>query len=114
MYSAAMTEQALYVLAALCAGELHGYAIAREVEQLSGGDVTLSAGTLYGAVSRLTEQGLIAQTREETVGGRRRRYYALTTLGAGALADETARLRSTAEALSARATLGLRLGMGNA
>lgn len=107
-----MTEQGLYVLAALCGGDLHGYAIAREVEELSGGEVKLSAGTLYGAVSRLCEQGLIEQTREESVGGRRRRYYRLTPLGAEELSREGARLRTTARVLNSRAALvaGLRPG----
>ncbi len=100
-----MTEQALFVLAALSAGELHGYGIARDAEELSEGKVRLSAGTLYGVLTRLSEQGLIEQTREEDVGGRRRRYYALTGSGATALRDETARMRATADALSARAAL---------
>ena len=97
-----MTDQALFILAALVAGELHGYAIAREAEELSDGKVKLSAGTLYGAVNRLTEQGLIKQTREDEVAGRRRRYYELTPAGAEALRAETARMHATADALSAR------------
>lgn len=100
-----MTEQALFILAALASGELHGYGIARDVEELSGGRVKLTAGTLYGALSRLAEEGLIAQTREQEVGGRRRRYYRLTSLGETMLDEEAARLRSTAAALSARAAL---------
>ena len=83
-------------------GELHGYGIARDVEELSDGRVRLAAGTLYGALNRLTEAGLIAQTGEQEVGGRRRRYYSLTSIGEAALAEEAARLRSTAAALSSR------------
>jgi PadR family transcriptional regulator, regulatory protein PadR len=101
-----VTEQALFILAGLARGELHGYGIARDVEDLSGGRVKLTAGTLYGALNRLAEEGLIAQTREEEVGGRRRRYYRLTGLGETMLVEEAARLRSTAAALSARAALG--------
>ena len=100
-----MTEQALFILASLARGELHGYGIARDVEELSDGRVKLTAGTLYGALNRLTDDGLIAQTREVEVAGRRRRYYRLTSLGETALADEAARLRSTAAALSARAAI---------
>ena len=98
-----MTEQALFILASLAGGELHGYGIARDVEQLSEGRVKLTAGTLYGALSRLAEDGLIAETREEEVGGRRRRYYRLTGSGESTLVEEAARLRSTSAALSARA-----------
>jgi PadR family transcriptional regulator, regulatory protein PadR len=101
-----VTEAALFILAGLARGELHGYGIARDVEELSGGRVKLTAGTLYGALNRLAEDGLIEQTREQEVGGRRRRYYRLTGLGEAALADEAARLRSTAAAVSARARIG--------
>jgi PadR family transcriptional regulator, regulatory protein PadR len=87
-------------------GERHGYAIAQDVEELSEGRVKLTAGTLYGALNRLAQGGLIAQTREQEVGGRRRRYYRLTSLGETALVEEAARLRSTAAALSARAAIG--------
>jgi DNA-binding PadR family transcriptional regulator len=100
-----MTEQALFILAALAGGELHGYGIARASRELSGGSVTLSAGTLYGAINRLVAEGLIAQTREDEVGGRFRRYYELTSEGATALTVQTARQRATADALEVRAAL---------
>jgi PadR family transcriptional regulator PadR len=100
-----VTEQALFILASLAQGELHGYGIARDVEELSEGRVKLTAGTLYGALNRLTEDGLIAKTREQEVGGRRRRYYRLTSAGEGTLVEEAARLRSTSAALSARAAI---------
>lgn len=97
-----MTEQALFILASLAAGELHGYAIARDVENLSDGAVTLTAGTLYGALNRLTDQGLVEPTEEREVQGRRRRYYRLTATGQTALTTEVARLRATTTAISAR------------
>jgi DNA-binding PadR family transcriptional regulator len=97
-----MTEQALFILASLAMGELHGYGIARDVEELSEGRVRLTAGTLYGALNRLADDGLVAQSREEMVDGRRRRYYRLTAAGEATLAEETARLRSVAAALGSR------------
>lgn len=97
-----MRDQSLFVLASLASGERHGYAIAQDAEDLSQGRVRLTAGTLYGALNRLTEDGLVAQTREDVVNGRRRRYYRLTAAGEAALAEETARLSSMAAALSAR------------
>lgn len=103
MYSAALvTEQALFILASLARGQLHGYGIARDVEELSEGRVELTAGTLYGALNRLAGDGLITQSRDVVVDGRRRRYYRMTGAGQTVLADEAARLRSTAVALSAR------------
>jgi PadR family transcriptional regulator, regulatory protein PadR len=104
-----MTEQALLILASLATGERHGYGIAGDVETLSSGRVKLSAGTLYGVLGRLTADGLIAETREEVVGGRRRRYYELTGVGQAALAVQAAELRSTAAAVDARVAAGARV-----
>lgn len=99
---AGVTEQAIFILASLAGGERHGYGIAQEVEELSGGALKLTAGTLYGALTRLSADGFIAETREEVVGGRRRRYYQLTSAGQAVLAEEVALLRSKAAALSGR------------
>jgi PadR family transcriptional regulator, regulatory protein PadR len=97
-----VTEQALYILASLARGECHGYGIARDAEELSDGRVRLSAGTLYGALSRLADDGLVEAAGEAQVQGRRRRYYRITGRGQTALADEVERLRATAAALGAR------------
>ena len=97
-----VTEQALYILASLARGECHGYGIARDAGELSGGRVRLTAGTLYGALNRLSDNGLVEPAGERDVQGRRRRYYRLTAAGEVALAEEVERLRSTAAALGAR------------
>ena len=97
-----MTEQALYILASLARAECHGYGIARDAQELSEGRVRLTAGTLYGALNRLTDDGLVEPAGEREVQGRRRRYYRLTAAGETALAAEVERLRSTAAALGAR------------
>lgn len=107
MYRRAVTEQALYILAALARGECHGYGIARDAEELSEGRVRLTAGTLYGALNRLAEESLIESAGEREVQGRRRRYYRLTAAGQVALADEVRRLRATAAALDARVRTAL-------
>jgi PadR family transcriptional regulator PadR len=104
MYSHGVTEQALYILASLAQGELHGYGIARDVEELSEGRVRLTAGTLYGALNRLSDDGLVAPAGEQQVQGRRRRYYRLTPEGHAALVSEVERLRSAAATLGARVT----------
>ena len=102
MYHGDVTEQALYILASLARGECHGYGIARDAEELSEGRVRLSAGTLYGALNRLRDDGLVEPAGDRQVQGRRRRYYRITELGRTALADEVDRLRATAIALGAR------------
>jgi DNA-binding PadR family transcriptional regulator len=93
-----LSEPAVLILAALAGGQLHGYGIIREVAGLSGGRLALRPGTLYGALDRLSEQGLVRADGEEVVDGRLRRYYRLTEPGAGVLAAEVARMRQVADA----------------
>ncbi len=97
-----MREPTFLVLTALAGPPLHGYGVMRQVAALSGGRVKLSAGTLYAALDRLTEESLIALDREEAVDGRLRRYYRLTEQGSTALREEAAVLRSNADAASER------------
>ncbi len=93
-----MQEPTFLILAALADQPLHGYGVIQSVTRLSDGDVKLRPGTLYGALDRLAEQGLIEVDREEAVEGRLRRYYKLTDSGAGALSVEIERLRRNATA----------------
>jgi PadR family transcriptional regulator PadR len=101
-----VTEQTLFILASLTRGELHGYGIARDVDELSKGRVRIAAGTLYGALNRLSEEGLVAETREQVVDGRRGRYYRMRSAGLAVVAEDAARLRSTAAAVGARLAAG--------
>ncbi|WP_344128648.1 PadR family transcriptional regulator [Luedemannella flava] len=91
-----MREPTFLILTALADGPRHGYAILREVADLSAGRVTLLPGTLYTALDRLTGQGLVELHAEEVVDGRLRRSYRLTGAGLTALDAETARLRQLA------------------
>lgn len=73
-----------HILVALADQERHGYAIMQDVAERTGGKVRLSAGTLYSAVRRMLEQGLIEELRDSpdpASADERRRYYAITTLG---------------------------------
>ena len=79
--SQSLREPTFLILVALADAERHGYAIIKEVEKLSGGRLVLGPGTLYGALDRLSDQGLIEPTRTESVDGRMRRYYAITRNG---------------------------------
>jgi DNA-binding PadR family transcriptional regulator len=102
----AVQEPTYLILAVLAAEPLHGYGIAQSVAQLSDGEVNLRPGTLYGALDRLDQQGLIAVDREEAVDGRLRRYYRLSDSGAAALAEQAERLRRRSDV--AVRQLGLR------
>ncbi|MEV0326258.1 PadR family transcriptional regulator [Micromonospora echinospora] len=97
-----LREPTFLILTALAAGPLHGYAIIREVAALSDGRLSLRPGTLYGALDRLTDTGLVDLDREEQVDGRLRRYYRLSPSGERTLAAETERLRRNVEAATAR------------
>src|ERR1700722_1663410 len=91
-----MREPTYFVLASLLDGPLHGYAIIQPTAQLSGGRVKLATGTLYTALDRLTDAGLVELVREEIVNGRARRSYGLTPPGAGALRAEASRMAEAA------------------
>jgi PadR family transcriptional regulator, regulatory protein PadR len=97
-----MREPTYFVLASLLDGPLHGYAIIRRADELSGGRVRLATGTLYTALDRLAGEGYVELVREEIVNGRVRRSYGLTRPGAGALLAEAARMADAASLVSER------------
>jgi PadR family transcriptional regulator PadR len=69
-------------------GPLHGYAIAARLEQVSGGALQLNMGTLYPALMRLEQRGLIRGNWGTTDSNRKARFYALTSTGRRQLAKE--------------------------
>jgi PadR family transcriptional regulator len=77
------------LLASLEGGPQHGYAIMEALRSGSNGKLDLPTGTVYPALHRLAQGGLV-QSTWSTVGGRRRRTYELTAEGRRALADERA------------------------
>jgi PadR family transcriptional regulator PadR len=99
---ASMRRPSFLILSALAAGPLHGYAVIKEVSRLSADRVHLAAGTLYAALDRLSDEGMVEVDREETVDGRLRRYYRLTGPGASALAAEAEQMRRDARMVTQR------------
>jgi DNA-binding PadR family transcriptional regulator len=91
-----MRAPTYFTLAALLDGPLHGYGIIKRAEQLSGGTVRMTAGTLYGALDRLSREGLVVEEGQEIVAGRARRYYRLTDEGHAALEAEAERMSKAA------------------
>lgn len=88
------------ILLAFAEGTSHGYQIKKAVEERSGGQVRLDAGSLYRALARLLDDGLIEESRErpEPSGDdARRRYYRLTDSGRRAVAAEARRLAGLLE-----------------
>jgi DNA-binding PadR family transcriptional regulator len=100
--SQSLREPTFLILVALADEERHGYAIIKEVEKLSGGRLRLGPGTLYGALDRLADQGLIVSTRTESVDGRMRRYYAITGSGLECVRKEAAHRGEVLRAAEAR------------
>jgi DNA-binding PadR family transcriptional regulator len=104
----ALTAAVFQILLALADGERHGYAIAQEAERVSGGEVRLGPGTLYGSLQRLVRDGLIEETspaKRAHDDDERRRYYRLTRDGRAALEAETARLAALVAAARAKHVL---------
>lgn len=71
-----MTESGFYILFCLQQPQ-HGYGISRQVRRMTGGEVVISAGTMYGTLSKMEKDGLIAFEREEE----KRKLYRMTELG---------------------------------
>lgn len=102
-----LSEASFLILIALGGEDLHGYAIVQAVRDLSDGRVHLGAGTLYGALERMSNDGWVAPSRDELVEGRLRRYYRLTSAGRSRALDETGRLEANAAAARGRLAGGV-------
>jgi DNA-binding PadR family transcriptional regulator len=103
-----LTAVAFEILLALAEGEQHGYSIMREVADRSGGAVTLHPGTLYRALARLLENGLIEELDERpdpANDDERRRYYRLTERGIAVARAEAERMASQLDAARSRKLL---------
>jgi DNA-binding PadR family transcriptional regulator len=104
----------LVVLLVLSDGDLHGYGIMKEVSRQSGGSVRLEVGSLYRALDRLLEGGLIEETEAPAEGatlatdGERRRYYRLTPFGRQMAQAEAERLRAVLRLATAKGLIGAR------
>jgi len=105
-----LQEPSFLILTALAGGAQHGYGIMTDVAKISDGRVKLRAGTLYTALDRLRNDGLVDVDHEEVVDSRLRRYYKLTQSGAQALAAEADRMRANA-AIATRRLGGLAGGL---
>lgn len=79
----------LMVLQTLAAmGSLHGYGIARRIEQVSGNEVLLNQGTIYAALVRLEQRGWIASAWGVSGNNRKAKFYSITDEGRRRLADD--------------------------
>jgi DNA-binding PadR family transcriptional regulator len=90
-----LADLPFHILLSLGNGDSHGYAIGKEIEERTSGRLNPTTGSLYQALRRLRETGLIATVdppKEESSGDSRRRYFALTRFGRRVMALEVERL----------------------
>jgi DNA-binding PadR family transcriptional regulator len=102
-----LSRDTLHILVALADRDRHGYSILQEIGERTGGQVRLSPSTLYSAVKRLLEEGLIEELDERpdpAHDDERRRYYRLTQAGRQAAVEE---LRQLEKLVSDARSIGL-------
>ena len=100
-----LTPAVSHIMLALADGEKHGYAIMRQVEEMTDGHLTMGPGTLYGSIKRMLGAGLVEETDPPPADDEedeRRRYYRLTGLGEKVLSAEMARLDAMVRSAAAR------------
>jgi DNA-binding PadR family transcriptional regulator len=97
----ALTPLSAAILFALAGGASHGYAIIKEIEQATAGEMCPRTGSMYLALHRLVDDGFIEET-EGRGDDERRRYYRLTTEGRAAARSEAERLAQLVRMASAR------------
>jgi DNA-binding PadR family transcriptional regulator len=103
-----LTPVSFEILLALAGGEQHGYAVMLDVERRTSGAISLHAGSLYRALNRLLESGLIEELEERPdpqQDDERRRYYRLTPKGRDVASGEARRLELLVEAARQRRLL---------
>lgn len=103
-----LSPAVFHILLALADSERHGYGIMQEVKSHTEGQVRLAPGTLYGAIKRLLEKGVIEEADERPdpeLNDERRRYYRLTAFGQRVLRAEAARLARMVQQAQAKQLL---------
>jgi PadR family transcriptional regulator len=93
---------ALMILGTLDAtGSLHGYGLARRIEETSDNRLTLNYGTLYPALLKLEQEGFVRSEWGQSENNRRAKYYALTAAGRKRLAREVREWHETVDVIAA-------------
>jgi DNA-binding PadR family transcriptional regulator len=90
-----LQQATFHILMAVADEDRHGYAIIQDVAARTGGEVKLSAGTLYRSIQRMLEQDLLSEVRQRRApedDDERRRYYRITEFGAAVARAEVRRL----------------------
>jgi DNA-binding PadR family transcriptional regulator len=94
-----------HILMSVADEDRHGYAIIQDIASRTGGELQMSAGTLYRSIQRMLEQGLVVETRERPApeeDDERRRYYRITSFGLAVARAEARRLAQMVKLARAR------------
>jgi DNA-binding PadR family transcriptional regulator len=106
-----ISEQVFQILLSLADRPRHGYAIILEIQQRTAGETRLTASTLYAALKRLLDAGLVAEVEARADDpDPRRRYYRITAAGVAAGRAEAARLDALTSEARAKRWLPARRG----
>lgn len=97
-----LPSAAFQILLSLAEGDLHGYAIMRQVEEQTNGRMRLGPGTLYSSIQALLEEGLIEEIDSKPNTDERRRYYRLSQSGRKLARSEAERLADLLRVARAR------------
>ena len=89
-----LTHIVYHVLLSLSVVSRHGYGIIKDVADRTRGEVDIEAGTLYAAIKRMRDEGLLEEVAPPPGADARRRYYAITNFGRDAALAESRRLES--------------------
>lgn len=102
-----LTPLTMAILLALVEGELHGYALMQEVESQTGGALVPGTGSLYAALQRLEDEGLVEPSPRRPSSGEdsRRRYYRITKAGRAAARAEVRRMMRVVETARAKSLI---------
>jgi DNA-binding PadR family transcriptional regulator len=106
-----LTAATFQILMTLVTGEHHGYAIMKEIEKSTGGQVRLGPGTLYGSLKRLLEDGLVDECGERAdpaMDDERRRYYRITKFGLSVARAEAQRMDAVVRTARQKKLIGRR------
>ena len=104
-YFLPLPSATFHILMAVAHEDRHGYAIMQDVAARTGGELKLSAGTLYRSIQRMLEQGLLLETSDRPdpeLDDERRRYYRITPLGEAVARAEARRLTQLVKLARAR------------
>jgi DNA-binding PadR family transcriptional regulator len=98
--AAPLSAVSYQILLALATRDRHGYAIRKAIEAQTDGTMRAGPGTLYSAIRRLEDDGLLEESKwrpDADLDDERRRYYHLTTSGRAALRAETEKMQATVQ-----------------